>query len=55
MSKWKVRLENTIFFHPDEDDVRYGPRWCITLTTGEDLDLGPHSHIRRWESNWEEL
>lgn len=27
----------------------------ITLTTGEDLDLGPHSHIRRWESNWEEI
>lgn len=34
MSKWKVRLENTIFFHPDEDDVRYGPRWCITSPTG---------------------
>lgn len=34
MNKWKVRLENTIFFHPDEDDVRYGPRWCITSPTG---------------------
>lgn len=27
----------------------------ITLTTGEDLDLGPHIHIRRWESEWEEI
>ena len=34
MSKWKVRRENTIFFHPDEDDVCYGPRWCITSPTG---------------------
>jgi len=34
MSKWKIRLENTMFFHPDEDDVCYGPRWCITSPTG---------------------
>lgn len=34
MSKWKVRRENTMFFHPDEDDVCYGPRWCITSPTG---------------------
>ena len=34
MSKWKVRRENTIFFHPGEDDVCYGPRWCITSPTG---------------------
>lgn len=25
-----------------------------TLTTGEDLDLGPHTHIRRWIGTWEE-
>lgn len=36
MSKWKVRRENTIFFHPDEDDVCYGPRWCITSPVGVD-------------------
>lgn len=36
-----------------EDD--YTDSDGITLSTGEDLDLGPHSHIRRWESNWEEL
>lgn len=48
-------------WHPDgqppqggwEDD--YTDSDGITLSTGEDLDLGPHSHIRRWESNWEEL
>lgn len=34
MSKWKVRFENTMFFHPDEDDFCYGPRWCITSPTG---------------------
>lgn len=25
-----------------------------TLTTGEDLDLGPHQEIRRWIGEWEE-
>ncbi|MDK8503692.1 hypothetical protein [Corynebacterium accolens] len=35
-----------------EDD--YTDSDGITLTTGEDLDLGPHIHIRRWESEWEE-
>lgn len=34
MSKWKIRLENTMFMHPDEDDSCYGPRWCITSPTG---------------------
>ncbi|MFS0269943.1 hypothetical protein ACL1CO_07390 [Corynebacterium striatum] len=34
MSKWKIRLENTMFMHPDEDDFCYGPRWCITSPTG---------------------
>lgn len=27
----------------------------ITLSTGEDLDLGPHQEVRRWKSEWEEL
>nr|WP_284770948.1 hypothetical protein [Corynebacterium sp. MSK189]MDK8673322.1 hypothetical protein [Corynebacterium sp. MSK189] len=35
-----------------EDD--YTDSDGITLTTGEDLDLGPHSHIRRWVGEWEE-
>lgn len=26
----------------------------ITLTTGEDLDLGPHQEVRRWIGEWEE-
>lgn len=34
MSKWKIRLQNTMFIHPDEDDFCYGPRWCITSPTG---------------------
>lgn len=34
MNKWKVRLENTMFFPPNEDDFCYGPRWCITSPTG---------------------
>lgn len=36
-----------------EDD--YTDSDGITLSTGEDLDLGPHSHIRRWVGEWEEL
>nr|DAS06715.1 MAG TPA: hypothetical protein [Caudoviricetes sp.] len=26
-----------------------------TLTTGEDLDLGPHQEVRRWIGDWEEI
>lgn len=26
-----------------------------TLTTGEDLDVGPHQEVRRWVGEWEEL
>ncbi|WKS69015.1 hypothetical protein NLL38_04190 [Corynebacterium accolens] len=26
-----------------------------TLTTGEDLDLGPHQEVRRWVGEWEEI
>lgn len=27
----------------------------ITLSTGEDLDLGPHQAVRRWVGEWEEI
>lgn len=47
-------------WHPDgqppqggwEDD--YTDSDGITLTTGEDLDLGPYQEIRRWIGDWEE-
>lgn len=35
-----------------EDD--YTDSDGITLTTGEDLDLGPHQEVRRWIGDWEE-
>lgn len=34
MNQWKVRRENTMFFHHNEDDFCYGPRWCITSPAG---------------------
>lgn len=34
MSKWTVCRKNTVFIHPDEDDVCYGPRWCIISPIG---------------------
>nr|DAS51632.1 MAG TPA: hypothetical protein [Caudoviricetes sp.] len=48
-------------WHPDgqppqgdwEDD--YTDSDGITLTTGEDLDLGPYQEIRRWIGEWEEI
>ncbi|ERS51261.1 hypothetical protein HMPREF1267_02382 [Corynebacterium sp. KPL1824] len=47
-------------WHPDgqppqgewEDD--YTDSDGITLTTGEDLNVGPHQEIRRWIGDWEE-
>lgn len=36
-----------------EDD--YTDSDGITLSTGEDLDVGPHQEVRRWKSNWEEV
>jgi len=35
-----------------EDD--YTDSDGITLTTGEDLDVGPHQEVRRWIGDWEE-
>nr|DAS93749.1 MAG TPA: hypothetical protein [Caudoviricetes sp.] len=35
-----------------EDD--YTDSDGITLTTGEDLDLGPYQEVRRWIGDWEE-
>lgn len=35
-----------------EDD--YTDAEGSTLTTGEDLDIGPHQEIRRWIGNWEQ-
>ena len=36
-----------------EDD--YTDSDGITLTTGEDLDVGPHQEVRRWVGEWEEI
>lgn len=48
-------------WHPDgqppagewEDD--YTDSDGITLSTGEDLDVGPHQEVRRWVGEWEEI
>lgn len=48
-------------WHPDgtppqgdwEDD--YTDSDGITLSTGEDLDVGPHQEVRRWIGDWEEI
>lgn len=36
-----------------EDD--YTDSDGITLTTGEDLNVGPHQEVRRWIGDWEEI
>lgn len=36
-----------------EDD--YTDSDGITLSTGEDLDVGPHQEVRRWIGEWEEV
>lgn len=48
-------------WHPDgqppqgewEDD--YTDSDGITLSTGEDLDVGPHQEVRRFVTEWEEI
>lgn len=36
-----------------EDD--YTDSDGITLSTGEDLNVGPHQEVRRWVGEWEEI
>lgn len=36
-----------------EDD--YTDSDGITLSTGEDLDVGPYQEVRRWVGEWEEI
>lgn len=60
LSKVTPRFDLPRAWNPDgqppaggwEDD--YTDSDGITLTTGEDLDLGPHQEVRRWIGEWEE-
>ena len=61
LSKATPRFDLPRAWHPDgtppqgewEDD--YTDSDGSTLTTGEDLDVGPYQEVRRWVGEWEKV